>query len=98
MLTKNRPFYIKLDNDWLEEIYQSAESRAAADKNIRELENRFTIAFDDMVTEYGAAPATGDWVEFENSCYRVAARTLLAPGASGGAELHIVVQRAPKTE
>ena len=96
MQTKNHPFHVKLDNDWLEEIYQSAENKVTADKAIRELEKRFINVFDDMVTEYGAAPASGDWIEFEDSHFHVAARTILFPGASGGIELWILVERAPK--
>lgn len=95
MTTNNRPFHVRIDNEWMEEIYRSAASRKEGEQRIASFEERFALTFDAMLTEYQAAPATGDWLEYEDGHYHVAARTVLSPGASKSMEVWLLVERAP---
>jgi hypothetical protein len=95
MTTKNRPFHVRLTQEWNEELYKAASSVAEGTAAIQSMQDRFVAVFDEMLTAYGAAPATGDWIEFEDADYQVTTRTLLAPGGSKELELWLIIDKAP---
>jgi hypothetical protein len=98
MPTNNRPFQVVLAEDIRESFYKAAASVKEGDKAIQALEDGLVQVFDEMVTEYKAAPATGDWIEFADEHFYIRTRTVLAPGGSGHVEIHLRIERAPSAE